>query len=354
MDNHIHHGNYKTQEVPPPIYNPISSEEIALRFTILELVEKLKRTQLMCNYYEQCRSELVNDCIRLRRERDYYLMANRSQLQRNDSLNRSKIEQLPPGDSELSDNASSSSNTHKNQQSFQFDNNEVSPDDDENYEEIAKKLIEKFRNEMEANRVSLSDTSSTAGGRDNDNSRSSSLHRREEMAKDSTTSKLPLFQFPREPKDSIRDRRNVSRNLTRDDAREYQASSSDAKDFNVQNSSPAKSGHLKRSVVTINGPMRDTTDPPEASTIIEVNQNRNAPTLSSTEADSSNNNPESNQYIELCNRVLQSAIADFEAIAKILVNQNDKLKRHKEKQLRSYFRRQLDVNNDNINAPKKQ
>lgn len=82
MDNHhIHHSNYKTQEVPPPIYNPISSEEIALRFTILELVEKLKRTQLMCNYYEQCRSELVNDCIRLRRERDYYLMANRSQLQ---------------------------------------------------------------------------------------------------------------------------------------------------------------------------------------------------------------------------------------------------------------------------------
>lgn len=265
-------------------------------------------------------------------------------------MNRSKVEQLPPGDSELSDNASSSSNTHRNQQSFQYDN-EVAQDDDENYEEIAKKLIEKFKNEMEANRVSMSDASSIAGGQDNDNSRSSSLHRREEMVKDSTISKLALFQPGREQKDSLKDRRNFSKSLARDDPKEYPASPSD-KDSNLQNSPPSRYGRFKRSVVTINGPIKDINDPPEASTIIEVNQNKNAPTLSPTEADLSNN-PESNQYIELCNRVLQSAIADFDAISKILVNQNDKLKRHKEKQLRSYFRRQLDVNNDNINCPRK-
>lgn len=54
---------------------------MALRCTIIDLVEKLKRTQFLCNYYEQCRNELVADCIRLKRERDHYLMAHRTQLQ---------------------------------------------------------------------------------------------------------------------------------------------------------------------------------------------------------------------------------------------------------------------------------
>lgn len=71
--------NYKMKN----IYSSVSPSEIALRCTILDLCQRLKRTEVLCDYYEQCRNELVSDCIRLRQERDYYLMAHRNNLQVN-------------------------------------------------------------------------------------------------------------------------------------------------------------------------------------------------------------------------------------------------------------------------------
>lgn len=45
--------------------NP-SGSEFALRVALCDLVQRLKRSEVMCKYLEQCRNELANEVIKLR------------------------------------------------------------------------------------------------------------------------------------------------------------------------------------------------------------------------------------------------------------------------------------------------
>lgn len=49
-----------------PGYSQISGNEIALRVALCDLVQRLKRSEFMCKYLEQCRNELASEVIRLR------------------------------------------------------------------------------------------------------------------------------------------------------------------------------------------------------------------------------------------------------------------------------------------------
>ena len=43
-----------------------SGSEFALRVALCDLVQRLKRSEFMCKYLEQCRNELANEVIKLR------------------------------------------------------------------------------------------------------------------------------------------------------------------------------------------------------------------------------------------------------------------------------------------------
>jgi hypothetical protein len=51
-------------------YSNISGNEIALRVALCDLVQRLKRSEFMCKYLEQCRNELASEVIRLRAHND--------------------------------------------------------------------------------------------------------------------------------------------------------------------------------------------------------------------------------------------------------------------------------------------
>ncbi len=43
-----------------------SGSEFALRVALCDLVQRLKRSEFMCKYLENCRNELANEVIKLR------------------------------------------------------------------------------------------------------------------------------------------------------------------------------------------------------------------------------------------------------------------------------------------------
>lgn len=81
MDNSSHRDASK---VPESSYSAISGNEIALRVALCDLVQRLKRSEFMCKYLEQCRNELANEVIRLRAHNDQMIKDFASQSAHSD------------------------------------------------------------------------------------------------------------------------------------------------------------------------------------------------------------------------------------------------------------------------------
>lgn len=63
----------ESSKLPDTSYLNISGNEIALRVALCDLVQRLKRSEFMCKYLEQCRNELASEVIRLRAHNDQIL-----------------------------------------------------------------------------------------------------------------------------------------------------------------------------------------------------------------------------------------------------------------------------------------
>ncbi|XP_015794930.1 uncharacterized protein LOC107371386 [Tetranychus urticae] len=406
--------NYKMKNM----YSSVSPSEIALRCTILDLCQRLKRTEVLCDYYEQCRNELVSDCIRLRQERDYYLMAHRNHLQKAEA-SKPKINQVnnqntgPKLDNKL--------NQVKKQPSFSFEKEIDFPktaEVDDNYEEIAKRLIAQFREEMEEiRRASMNgsqtvNTSEPSTGSNVFKGRTSNqtIESTPTMIATSTKSQstpfhddsgisTKMFDTPgctpsksqisssqfmgrrgndpasnynvdygekiliydvlddvqKGPKFYHSNQGITKKDSTENDKLTHYDGLSSAYQRNQQgharqrNTSTHNNGFPKEEEQNI---LKDTP------TIIEVNSNRDIYSNQTGDAgvDAAPqvpSNSEADQYIDLCYKLLKSSINDFDTLTRMLMNQNEKLRKLKGKQLRSYFKRQLDQNNETTSNTKR-
>uniref|UniRef100_T1JX71 Uncharacterized protein n=1 Tax=Tetranychus urticae TaxID=32264 RepID=T1JX71_TETUR len=365
--------NYKMKNM----YSSVSPSEIALRCTILDLCQRLKRTEVLCDYYEQCRNELVSDCIRLRQERDYYLMAHRNHLQKAEA-SKPKINQVnnqntgPKLDNKL--------NQVKKQPSFSFEKEIDFPktaEVDDNYEEIAKRLIAQFREEMEEiRRASMNgsqtvNTSEPSTGSNQHLQNLNPLHftmtafmgrRGNDPASNYNVDygeKILIYDVlddvQKGPKFYHSNQGITKKDSTENDKLTHYDGLSSAYQRNQQgharqrNTSTHNNGFPKEEEQNI---LKDTP------TIIEVNSNRDIYSNQTGDAgvDAAPqvpSNSEADQYIDLCYKLLKSSINDFDTLTRMLMNQNEKLRKLKGKQLRSYFKRQLDQNNETTSNTKR-
>ncbi|XP_053213656.1 homeobox protein 12-like isoform X2 [Panonychus citri] len=495
--------NYKMKN----IYSSVSPSEIALRCTILDLCQRLKRTEVLCDYYEQCRNELVSDCIRLRQERDYYLMAHRNNLQRSEAC---KPKSNPANNSNSNPNTGPPVDTNqlrqsnKIQPSFSFEKEidfTKTTEPDDNYEEIAKRLIAQFREEMEEiRRASLNGPQQSTSSNQNeivatgsqvlkgrptqstnypvdsstmptmlaspitparqssqqtvasncdDVSNSTKLllsdvpgctsgkpppppppstttttpvtnpvYLSKKMTPTSTTTNDPTINSEYDEKIVIYD---VLEDVQRaggggnsgviGGSRYYQSnqgitkrdSTSEAIDklpspYDVSSSSSAynrnqqlqghhyhhqnhhhqqqqhhhnlhhphhqnRQRHVNSSNNEFQKEIENANDFRDVPTVIEVNSNRDNfinPMGGGYERPGGDNiQPQEStshlaaEYFDLVNKVLKNSINDFDTLTRILMNQNEKLRKLKGKQLRNYFKRQLDQNNETSNIPKR-
>lgn len=229
-------------------------------------------------------------------------------------------------------------------------------DEGESYEEIAKKLIKKFKEEMdELRKASTVESSETTNNSPNELSKprnSFSENNPTGYQKSDTSVAEEVLKIERKIDHTNDSPSDQSRPFLGNDDH-IDVSSAIQKFKKLSSTQNEESTSSRKNLVTLNGSFTAGAHSPskDTQTVIESTIHRNKPILSKQEALQINSNMEAVQYVELCNRILKTTIGDYDELSKNLIMQNEKLRRLREKQLRCYFISHLDRNTDASNSP---
>ncbi|KAI1284856.1 hypothetical protein HDE_12268 [Halotydeus destructor] len=308
----------------------LSGSEFALRVALCDLVERLKRSEQTCKYLEQCRNELAKEVIRLRQENAVISKENSlsSTIIQNELLSRANADAANTRNSFAANVAgrkreNDSVEAKRVQAINELELLRNATETDESWEEITVRLLRQLQEEMKAPPAISLDS-----------------------------------KLASEPKvDQSGEARTVQR------PRVYLAhsdvSTSTTQLSEQQQLRKGSECEMQTKQITVNEPI-----PPTASTLCEqflsfqvheaknlvksVMKQSSSPTDSKATSGNHNTTGEScqskdSEAIDYCCKVLSTMAVDIDSMWHRMSYQNDKLTKLKNKQLRSYFKRQLNA-----------
>jgi len=310
--------------------SPFSASELALRVALCDLVERLKRSEQTCKYLEQCRNELAKEVIKLRQENMIITRENSisSAIIQNELLSRRN------SDAEYSSKYKQNSSSQASRQEIEMaeakqrqaltelellKNNTES---EESWEEITIRLLKQLREEMKtpqaiANAEAKPNTVTTSENVSSDVGSNRSIHRPRIYLTQTTINSAP--DVNRKPKQEPRDSQNKR---TATSEHHIDTNSEQYLSYQVQeNRNPLKS------VIKVTSDLNDSKDNSSAVSVRQAGTKDKA-------------------TIDFCAKVISALTSDLDILGRRLSGQNEKLTKLKNKQLRTYFRRQL--NDDHI------
>lgn len=335
--------------------SPLSGSELALRVALCDLVERLKHSEQTCKYLEQCRNELAKEVIKLRQENMVIARENSlsSAIIQSELLSRSKYDaDFTPKYKQPSLGRPEASDLTDSKQRHALNELELlksSTQSEESWEEITVRLLRQLNEEMKRPLASVgTDSSPDSAAKSTAASSSSSptdipkppeaVQRPRVFLTQTTTVNADGDASSKSARDDVYETQTKQLAINEPGERTIDMPSEQFLSFSVQ-----EGRNQLKSVISSGNEAAERREAPNdrsgdiASSAVHYANNENS---------NGGSGAEQKAHIDLCAKVLHALSSDLDAMGRRLCNQNEKLTKLKNKQLRSYFRRHL--NEDHI------